>query len=121
MQEANYRVDRDAGQRNARGGGAVAGSAVVGRGAASSGSGMTLRIAKEALAANSALLLGMAILMLGAGLQATLLGVRATLEGLLDVRDRRRHDGLLRRLYRGLARGAERSCGTSGTFECSPR
>jgi MFS family permease len=42
---------------------------------------MTVRIAKEALAANSALLLGMAILMLGAGLQATLLGVRATLEG----------------------------------------
>jgi MFS family permease len=42
---------------------------------------MTIRIAKEALAVNSALLLGMAILMLGAGLQATLLGVRATLEG----------------------------------------
>ena len=42
---------------------------------------MTVRIAKEALAVNSALLLGMAILMLGAGLQATLLGVRATLEG----------------------------------------
>lgn len=42
---------------------------------------MTVRIAREALAVNSALLLGMAILMLGAGLQATLLGVRATLEG----------------------------------------
>ncbi len=42
---------------------------------------MTLRIAKDALAANSALLLGMALLMLGAGLQGTLLGVRATLEG----------------------------------------
>lgn len=36
---------------------------------------------KDALAAASALLLGMTVLMLGAGLQATLLGVRATLEG----------------------------------------
>ncbi len=36
---------------------------------------------KETLAVTSALLLGMALLMLGAGLQATLLGVRATLEG----------------------------------------
>ena len=36
---------------------------------------------REALAASSALLVGMALLMLGAGLQATLLGVRATLEG----------------------------------------
>jgi MFS family permease len=36
---------------------------------------------RETLAVTSALLLGMAILMLGAGLQATLLGVRATLEG----------------------------------------
>jgi MFS family permease len=42
---------------------------------------MTLRAARDALAANSALLLGMALLMLGAGLQGTLLGVRATLEG----------------------------------------
>jgi len=40
------------------------------------------RLFKQALAANSALLLGMALLTLGAGLQATLLGVRATLEGL---------------------------------------
>jgi MFS family permease len=40
-----------------------------------------IRIAKEALAVNSALFLGMAFLMLGAGLQSTLLGVRATLEG----------------------------------------
>jgi MFS family permease len=37
---------------------------------------------REALAANSALLFGMVLLTLGAGLQATLLGVRATLEGL---------------------------------------
>ncbi len=36
---------------------------------------------KEALKHSLALLLGMALLMLGAGLQATLLGVRATLEG----------------------------------------
>jgi len=36
---------------------------------------------RDALAVTSALLLGMALLMLGAGLQATLLGVRATLEG----------------------------------------
>lgn len=41
-----------------------------------------MRVFKEALAANSALLLGMALLTLGAGLQATLLGVRATLDGL---------------------------------------
>jgi MFS family permease len=40
-----------------------------------------IRIAREALAVNSALFLGMAFLMLGAGLQSTLLGVRATLEG----------------------------------------
>jgi MFS family permease len=40
-----------------------------------------MRFLKEAVAANSALLLGMALLTLGAGLQATLLGVRATLEG----------------------------------------
>jgi MFS family permease len=40
-----------------------------------------MRAAKEALSANSALLFGMALLTLGAGLQATLLGVRATLEG----------------------------------------
>jgi MFS family permease len=40
-----------------------------------------MRAAREALAANSALLFGMALLTLGAGLQATLLGVRATLEG----------------------------------------
>ncbi|HET7925580.1 MAG TPA: MFS transporter [Rhodanobacteraceae bacterium] len=36
----------------------------------------------KALGANSALLFGMALLTLGGGLQATLLGVRATLEGL---------------------------------------
>jgi MFS family permease len=36
---------------------------------------------RDTLARTSALLLGMAVLMLGAGLQATLLGVRATLEG----------------------------------------
>jgi len=36
---------------------------------------------KDALKHSLALLLGMALLMLGAGLQATLLGVRATLEG----------------------------------------
>lgn len=36
---------------------------------------------KAALAAAPALLIGMTVLMLGAGLQATLLGVRATLEG----------------------------------------
>jgi MFS family permease len=36
---------------------------------------------REALKHSLALLLGMALLMLGAGLQATLLGVRATLEG----------------------------------------
>ena len=41
-----------------------------------------MRAAREALSANSALLFGMALLTLGAGLQATLLGVRATLEGL---------------------------------------
>jgi MFS family permease len=41
-----------------------------------------MRAAREALSANSALLFGMLLLMLGAGLQATLLGVRATLEGL---------------------------------------
>jgi len=41
-----------------------------------------MRGAREALSANSALLFGMALLTLGAGLQATLLGVRATLEGL---------------------------------------
>ena len=41
-----------------------------------------MRAAREALSANSALLLGMALLTLGAGLQATLLGFRATLEGL---------------------------------------
>lgn len=41
-----------------------------------------MRGAREALSANSALLFGMAVLTLGAGLQATLLGVRATLEGL---------------------------------------
>ncbi|RPI61102.1 MAG: hypothetical protein EHM50_06260, partial [Lysobacterales bacterium] len=41
-----------------------------------------MRVAREALSANSALLFGMALLMLGAGLQATLLGVRATIEGL---------------------------------------
>jgi MFS family permease len=41
-----------------------------------------MRVAREALSANSALLFGMALLTLGAGLQATLLGVRATLEGL---------------------------------------
>ncbi len=41
-----------------------------------------MRTAREALSANSALLFGMALLTLGAGLQATLLGVRATLEGL---------------------------------------
>ena len=46
---------------------------------------MTLRVAREALAVNSALLLGMAVLMLGAGLQATLLGVRATLEGFSTI------------------------------------
>src|SRR5687767_3097336 len=40
-----------------------------------------MRFLKEAVSANSALLLGMALLTLGAGLQATLLGVRATLEG----------------------------------------
>lgn len=40
-----------------------------------------MRAAKRALSANSALLFGMALLTLGAGLQATLLGVRATLEG----------------------------------------
>jgi MFS family permease len=40
-----------------------------------------MRAARQALSANSALLFGMALLMLGAGLQATLLGVRATLEG----------------------------------------
>jgi MFS family permease len=40
-----------------------------------------MRFLKDAVAANSALLLGMALLTLGAGLQATLLGVRATLEG----------------------------------------
>jgi MFS family permease len=40
-----------------------------------------MRVFKEALAANSALLFGMALLTLGGGLQATLLGVRATLEG----------------------------------------
>jgi MFS family permease len=40
-----------------------------------------MRVAREALTLNSALLFGMALLMLGAGLQATLLGVRATLEG----------------------------------------
>jgi MFS family permease len=39
-----------------------------------------MRAAVQALSANSALLLGMALLTLGAGLQATLLGVRATLE-----------------------------------------
>ncbi len=38
-------------------------------------------VVREALAIGSALLFGMALLMLGAGLQATLLGVRATLEG----------------------------------------
>ena len=38
-----------------------------------------MRAAREALSANSALLLGMALLTLGAGLQSTLLGVRATL------------------------------------------
>ena len=42
----------------------------------------SMRFFKEAVAANSALLFGMALLTLGAGLQATLLGVRATLEGL---------------------------------------
>lgn len=36
---------------------------------------------KEALTLTSSLLLGMALLMLGAGLQGTLIGVRATLEG----------------------------------------
>ena len=36
---------------------------------------------RDTLAVTSALLFGMALLMLGAGLQATLLGVRATLEG----------------------------------------
>ncbi len=41
-----------------------------------------MRTTREALSANSALLFGMALLTLGAGLQATLLGVRATLEGL---------------------------------------
>jgi MFS family permease len=41
-----------------------------------------MRAEREALSANSALLFGMALLTLGAGLQATLLGVRATLEGL---------------------------------------
>jgi MFS family permease len=41
-----------------------------------------MRDFKEALGGNSALLFGMALLTLGAGLQATLLGVRATLEGL---------------------------------------
>ena len=41
-----------------------------------------MRGAREALSANSALLFGMALLTLGAGLQATLLGVRATLDGL---------------------------------------
>jgi len=40
-----------------------------------------MRVAREALSANSALLFGMALLTLGAGLQATLLGVRATLDG----------------------------------------
>jgi MFS family permease len=40
-----------------------------------------MRSVREALSANSALLFGMALLTLGAGLQATLLGVRATLEG----------------------------------------
>lgn len=40
-----------------------------------------MRAARETLTANSALLLGMALLTLGAGLQATLLGVRATLDG----------------------------------------
>ncbi len=41
-----------------------------------------MRAARKALSANSALLVGMALLTLGAGLQATLLGVRATLEGM---------------------------------------
>jgi MFS family permease len=41
----------------------------------------SLRAVRVELSANSALLLGMAVLTLGAGLQATLLGVRATLEG----------------------------------------
>ena len=39
-----------------------------------------MRAAREALSANSALLFGMALLTLGAGLQATLLGVRATFD-----------------------------------------
>ena len=41
-----------------------------------------MRDFKKAFDGNSALLFGMALLTLGAGLQATLLGVRATLEGL---------------------------------------
>src|SRR5262245_10933625 len=41
-----------------------------------------MRTFTKAIGANSALLFGMALLTLGAGLQATLLGVRATLEGL---------------------------------------
>jgi MFS family permease len=44
-----------------------------------------VRVLREALSANSALLFGMVLLTLGAGLQATLLGVRATLEGLSTV------------------------------------
>jgi MFS family permease len=40
---------------------------------------------KTPLAVNSALLFGMALFMLGGGLQATLLGVRATLEGFSTV------------------------------------
>jgi len=40
---------------------------------------------KDTLTVTSALLIGMAVLMLGAGLQATLLGVRATLEGFPTV------------------------------------
>ena len=41
-----------------------------------------MRDLTKAIGGNSALLFGMALLTLGAGLQATLLGVRATLEGL---------------------------------------
>ena len=70
MREANYRVDRDVDKAT------PAAAARMARRSNSRRAAM-----RHALRDTSSLLLGMGILMLGAGLQGTLLGVRATLEG----------------------------------------